>query len=341
MVFKIAGKEIGFREKVFEELEISFLSPDIKLSIPYVIITGKEPGPILYVGAGSHGDELTSILVASRLARELNVDDLKKGAIIIVPIHNPLAVLGKRRWSFIDNLDMNRVWPGDIEGNISEVIAYKLFNELVLYSDYLLDLHTAACDGENAPHALLPPPNTFKPRKERPYSAHRDKSLELAKYFGTPFITVSKIKSEHERKYYNYVFGELHVAATMKGIPGIVVELGEGGRISQKNVELGMNGVINVAKYLGIIHGNASPKENQILISETQVIRAPRGGIVVPKVEAGDKVNKDQIIAVLETYKDFIEIKSPIDGYVMRIRKYSIVEPGERIAVLGLPGKQL
>ena len=52
------------------------------------------------------------------------------------------------------------------------------------------------------------------------------------------------------------------------------------------------------------------------------------------KVSPGDRVSQGDIVAVLDTLWEQIEVRSPIDGYVVRVRRYGIVEPGERIAVI-------
>ncbi|RLG86043.1 MAG: hypothetical protein DRO39_04105 [Thermoprotei archaeon] len=335
MKISIGGVELGPRDKAFSELLVSTLSTGSELSIPFAVITGAEPGPILYVGAGSHGDEVTSMLVAMRIARDIGPDDIKRGALVVTPMHNPLAVLRKKRWGIVDNLDMNRVWPGDPEGNVSELIVHKIFSELVMKSDYALDLHTAAGDGENVPHAILPPEGVFTPRSDSSYAAKKDVTPDMARYFGVRFVARSRIREEKERKYYQYVYGELHVAATMRGVPAIVVELGEGGRVSRNAYELGYSGVLNVARYLGILEGVPEEHPQPVMLKgPSKAVRAPRGGVVTMKVSPGDRVSQGDIVAVLDTLWEQIEVRSPIDGYVVRVRRYGIVEPGERIAVI-------
>ena len=335
MRISIGGVELGPRDKVFAELKVSTLSTGSELSIPFAVVTGPEPGPVLYVGAGSHGDEVTSMLVAMRVARTIGPDDLRRGALVIAPMHNPLAVFRKRRWGIVDNLDMNRVWPGDPEGNISEVITHRIFSELVMKSDYALDLHTAASDGENVPHAILPPEGVFTPRSDRSYAAREDVTPSMARYFGVRFATRSRVREEKERKYYQYVYGELHVAATMHGVPTIVVELGEGGRLSRSAYQLGYSGVLNVARYIGVLRGEPEEHPEPVMLKGPfKAVRAPCGGIVTMEVSPGDRVSQGDVVAVLDAFWEQIEVRSPIDGYVVRVRRYAVVEPGERIAVI-------
>ncbi len=334
-IVRVAGRDFGPREKASDTLVVSNLSVGWDVEIYYTVITGPREGPVLYVGAGSHGDEVTSIYVALRLAKELGPDDLERGAVVVVPIHNPVAVLHKRRWGFIDHLDMNRVWPGDLEGNISERLAGTIFNNFVLESDYVLDLHTAASDGANAPHAIAPPEGWFKPREERPYAAKTDSSLEMARFFGVRFA--KRTSAGEVKKYYAYYPGELHVAAPQHGIPAIVVELGEGGRLSSEEFKLGFNGAVNVARWLGILKGDPIEYGEPIILGDFKAVRAPVGGIIVLKARLGEYVEEGSVVAYIETPRGTVEVKTPYAGYVVRVRRYAVVEPGERVVVVAPP----
>jgi hypothetical protein len=336
-IVRVASREFGPSEKASDALVVSRLSVGWDVELNYTVITGPREGPVLYVGAGSHGDEVTSIYAALRVAKELGPDDLERGAIVVVPIHNPVAVLHKRRWGFIDNLDMNRVWPGDPEGTISEVLTDTIFRSFVLESDYVLDLHTAASDGANVPHAIAPPEGWFKPREGRSYAARTDDSLLMAKYFGVRFA--KKTQAKEVKKYYAYYPGELHVAAPQHGIPAIVVELGEGGRLSMDEYRLGYNGVLNVAKWLGILKGDPVEHEEPIMLGEFKSVRAPVGGVVALKVGLGEYVEEGSVVAYIETPRETVEVKTPHSGYVVRVRRYAVVEPGERVVVVSSPEK--
>lgn len=341
MKLSIGGIEIRGGDKLHGEIAVADLSVG-ELNIEYVVVTGREEGPIVYVGAGQHGDEVTSVLAAMRLARSLGPDTVRKGAVIIVPVQNPVAVFSKRRQGMVDLLDMNRVWPGSREGSLTELIVDKLFNTLIARASHVVDLHTAASDGENAAHTIMPP-------REKPPVATgsldwdrivRD-STSMAKCFKTSFARYTVIKPEHERSYYQYPLGQLHVASAIQGKPAIVVELGEGGRVDEEMVKVGVEGVESLLKSLNIIDYGDSCNHSPILLEDVETIRAPRAGVVVMQKKPGAKVRKGEVLAMLETIYEAMELKSPIDGYVVRIRRYGFVEPGERIAVLGAGSERL
>jgi hypothetical protein len=329
----LAGTEVGPGDKVYGSLNVGRLSFGLDLEVEYVAVTGRAPGPVLYVGAGQHGDEVSSVLAASRLARMLGPDDLRRGAVIIVPVSNPVALLTKRRQGLVDGLDMNRTWPGDTKGNLTERVAAVLFQVLVSAATHVVDLHTAASDGENAPHTILPP-RSGVPGAPANWSSIVEESAAMARCFKTPFSKYTSYKPEHERKYYNHIMGELHVAAPLAGKPAIVVELGVGGRVDETMVKLGVEGVLDTMRTLGIMGEGGRCSHSPVLLGEFETVRAPRGGIATVRVGPGELVDEGSTVAVIEDHREVVELRSPIRGYAVRVRRYAVVEPGERIVVL-------
>ncbi|NIO22982.1 MAG: hypothetical protein GTN38_03060, partial [Candidatus Aenigmarchaeota archaeon] len=88
---------------------------------PVFVINGSTPGPKLWVHGGVHGDEHEGPQAIIRLARDLDPSALK-GVIIAVPVINTLAFEAFQRGSPVDNLDLNRCFPGKADGFISEQV---------------------------------------------------------------------------------------------------------------------------------------------------------------------------------------------------------------------------
>ncbi|NIU84027.1 MAG: hypothetical protein GWN64_11290, partial [Candidatus Thorarchaeota archaeon] len=81
--------------------------------------------------------------------------------------------------------------------------------------------------------------------------------------------------------------------------------------ISQNAVEVGLRGVLNVMKALGMINGEIEPQEGVHVIegklSRTE-INANKGGIVSTLVNVGDPVKKGQVIGkILNGWGDPVE----------------------------------
>jgi predicted deacylase len=92
--------------------------------VPVLIARGKNEGPVLGLTAAIHGNELNGIPVIQRLFAALDASELS-GTVIGVPVMNiPGLMLEQRK--FNDGVDLNRIAPGDPDGNLSQVYIYRL-----------------------------------------------------------------------------------------------------------------------------------------------------------------------------------------------------------------------
>src|SRR5262245_47395787 len=97
-------------------------------------------GPTIVLTAGVHGDEYEGQVALSELARALGIDEIQ-GRVIIVPMVNgPACHAGERRTP-IDGLNLNRAFPGKVDGSFTAQLAH--FTEIELYAraDYAADFH--------------------------------------------------------------------------------------------------------------------------------------------------------------------------------------------------------
>src|SRR4029077_6743515 len=100
------------------------------VQVPVVIINGSDDGPVVYLHAGSHGQEtIYSVEMLRRLRAELDRAQLK-GAVIAVPIANLLAhqfamrvpphYAAREGVAFAG--DLHKLWPGDPHGSMTQRI---------------------------------------------------------------------------------------------------------------------------------------------------------------------------------------------------------------------------
>ena len=217
---------------------------------PVISVAGAKAGPVLLVNAGVHGGEYPAIEAVIRLGKTLDPKKIS-GTVILMPVLNLPAF--RTRTPFvcpIDNVNPNRVFPGDPNGSYSEQMTHALINEFVVYADAYIDLH-----GGDIPEALVPfvicrseagltDPNA------RDVAA---RSKEIAIAFGLPYVlTVSKPMQPAKGQ-------SSYAAAAEKGIPAILAEAGGVGQMQAEAVELLVNGVVNVMRHLGIMAGDSMP----------------------------------------------------------------------------------
>jgi predicted deacylase len=179
-------------ERRHGHLPLSALSNQTPMAVPVSVIHGRRDGPVLFVSAAVHGDELTGVAICRRLlaSKALAVG---RGTLLMVPIVNAFGFISHSRY-LPDRRDLNRSFPGSVRGSLAAQLANLFLTEVVARSNYGIDLHSAAIHRSNLPQIRV--------------DSH-DEALELAEAFGAPIIVHSGLRE-----------GSLRQAALRKGRAG-------------------------------------------------------------------------------------------------------------------------
>lgn len=327
----IAGRTFaqGVRETV--EIPVIELADGTWVTFRFVVIRGREAGPVVYLGSGVHGDEVGSIAILAAVARRLSVEDVR-GTVILVPVQNPLGFQGQHRIplglllkSPTDQSphDMYLSYPGDPNGNSTQLMAHVLYSEVISKADLVIDLHTPTVGGRYVPFAFLPPPDLGE-------VASRARAVARA-------LGVEAILSTTTGIYVNA--GTAHVVAAKAGIPALGVEMGEGGRVEYDIVERGVAGILNVLRFVGALRGATEERPVPLGMKEFVQVRAKRGGLLRPSVLLGDHVEVGQPIAtIVNPCGELLEdVRSPVAGLFVRATTFPSVCTGERVGQVGVP----
>ncbi len=315
-VLRIGGVMVRAGELRDIHLPISETYTGDPVSMPIRVIRAKKPGPRVLITAAVHGNELNG----TGVIREMLFDEppsLVKGAIVCVPVINVFGFERNERY-LPDGRDMNRSFPGSTYGSLASRVANTIMTELVAHCDCCLDLHSAAQYRTNFPNVR----GDLRNQKVR----------SLAEAFGCELIVNGKGPE-----------GSMRRAACDAGCPTIILEAGEVSKIEPSVLEIGLRGIHNVLRSLGMTKGAPIKPPYQASIRRTTWIRAELGGLLRFHVAPGDIVSAGQPIASNESV--FGESKSvliaPVDGIVLGMTTLPAVKPGEPVCHLAVPRQKI
>lgn len=257
--------------------------------------------PHVLITAGIHGGEATGIWVARRLVQWLGGQRLL-GQVTVIPVANPAAFRKLTRCSPYDELDLNRIFPGEPEGTPSMVLASLLW-EHARQADLLVDLHCCGIFGSDYTLALW---------QEFPFAR------ELAAQIDIPVV----VQSGGTRS-------QLFVEACHAGKPAVILELAGGqfgnggGLLDRRSGERGFTAVSNLLIRLGVVEGSA-PVVHPRFYGKLQEVRALRAALWSPAVQPGAPVTEGQVLGDL----DGEPLICPATGVAVSVRADSYVFPG-------------
>lgn len=295
------------------------------VEMPVAVIRGRQPGPTLYLQAGLHGDEMTGIDICRRVLAELDPEHLS-GTVVSVPLANPPAHRSRTRGAVNEErgpIDANRVFPGSEGGLLTERIVHTLFHEFVSHADLVLDLHSALDGCTIAPFVYIDPDDDSSGTLVRRETA--------ARAFGTPYLYY---KGRGQKLGTSDMSRSLRSQADAAGIPSFSAEMGESRRVTADFVPIGVRGVHNVLRHLGMEPGEVEAPEAQRSFRTITLVHAKEGGALRWHVGLGDDVTAGQPIAELvDVFGDAVEtFTAPTDGFILRKMLFGSISTGAEVA---------
>jgi predicted deacylase len=294
--------------------------PEIR--IPITVVNGNKKGPVLALTAGIHGYEYPPVLALQRLKDQLDPTKIN-GAVILVHVVNIPSFLKRTiYYNPFDWKNQNRVFPGIIDGTMTERIAYQITDQVLKQCDYHLDLHCG--DGNEDLMTYLYYTETGNPELD-------NKTMALAINFG--FKTIIHVTTDPEKQKASMCAN----ASLFMGKPAITVECGKLGRTDEKDTASILQGCTNILKYLKMIDGRPKLLFDPIWIKKTTYIRSEHEGIFYPLSQGGSHVQKGELMGYLTDFFGNIiqKAEAPHDGIVMYIVATPPMSKGEPMVKIG------
>jgi predicted deacylase len=304
----------------YVETPVTIMATGQPLTYAAHILRGEQPGPRIGILSGLHGDEFSTAVLVLSLFPLLELNTLV-GTVVLVPMANSLGFEAATRSTPHDMANLNRVFPGNPRGTVTEILAAKLTETFIRNCDVIFDLHSE--------------PDTMNIRcfyTALPVDDYGKRALALSKASGCPLIFTTKA-----------IGGSLAETAQALGVLAVMPETGgplpgPAGLMKEAQSE-----ILNMLRYLRVIPGQAEEAGLQVIVDAVTHIRAPVGGLFHP-VMGFDGVctaaAKDQLLGtIISPYSGLTlaELRAPhADSWMKMVRgRISRVHPGDPLYIIG------
>ena len=273
-------------------------------------------GRRLAIVTGVHGDELEGQYVAFELARRLKASpELLSGTIDIYPAVNPLGINSIERSVPMFDVDLNRTFPGDECGELTETLAAAVIGD-ISGADVAVDIHASNIFLREMPQIRI-------------NEISADSLLPIAPLLNVDYVWVHASSTVLE--------STLAYTLNERGTRTLVVETGVGMRITRDYGERLVDGILRLAASLGMWAGRFRAYRAPIVSRDGAVsyLNAEAGGIFLPEAEHGTPVIAGQRIGIIAdtlTGKVTQTITAPTSGLLFTLREYPVVYPGSLVA---------
>ena len=304
----IGDSVIEAGEKKVVELSVAPMYTHDDLSITVQVIRSKKPGPVLFLSAALHGDEINGVEIIRRVLKHSALKRLR-GTLLAIPIVNVYGFLHHDRY-LPDGRDINRSFPGSTKGSLTGRVAHTFINEIVSKCSHGIDLHTGARHRSNFPQIR----------------ADLDDSgaLAMTEAFGVPLAIHARTRD-----------GSLRECAGDMGISVILYEAGEALRFDEMHIRAGVKGVLNVMRAIDMLPANVRGKlpPKPTISGQTSWMRAPASGILRTLVRLGANVAEGQLLGLIGDPLGEVEteIHATCEGMVIGGTNLPLVYEGDAI----------
>ena len=306
--FTFAGHSVAPGTRETFDLHIGEFADHTPSHMPVHIIHGKKPGPVLFVSAAIHGDEILGVEIIRRLRKAPSLKSLA-GTLMLIPVVNTYGFISQSRY-LPDRRDLNRSFPGSSRGSLAGRIARSFMTEIVGIANYGIDLHTAAIHRENLPQVRA---DMDDPEVEA-----------MAKAFNAPMVLHGALRE-----------GSLRECAGQEGVKVLLYEASEALRYDELCIRTGLRGVLQVMAHLGMVTGSKvqAAKKPTVISRSSKWVRAPSGGVMRTLRKLGDAVKEGDVLAIVSDPLGLSEEKvlASIDGVVFGRANLPVVNQGDAL----------
>ena len=273
-------------------------------------------GPRIAVVTGMYGDELEGQFVAYELAHRLSeTPGSLTGVVDIYPALNTLGLSSNEHGVPQFDIDLERTFPGNPDGNLTEALADAVFEDIlgsracviIHCSDgYVRELTQARIDEEDS-----------------------DALVSMACLLNPQIVWARGPRAASEPT--------LAHALNSRGCPAIVVEMGMGMSVNRDAGLWLVEGILRLLDSFHAWHGPtiALPYPRVVRGGNVAILPASRPGLFLPYAEHGARVRRGDVLGAIVDPLDGSsahEVLASCDGLLFTLRVYPVVQPGSLLA---------
>ncbi|MCQ8186449.1 succinylglutamate desuccinylase/aspartoacylase family protein [Parvularcula maris] len=296
----------GTRQVV--DLPLSLLADHTQIHMDAEVLHGERGGPVAFVSAAIHGDEIIGVEIVRQLAQRIDIQDVC-GTVILVPVVNTYGFISLSRY-LPDRRDLNRSFPGTAGGSLASQLAHTFMKEIVRRSAFGIDLHSGAVHRENLPQIRA--------------DLESDEVRAMAEAFAAPVMLSSKLRD-----------GSLREAACETGCNVLLYEAGEALRFEGQAVTTGVEGVLRVLSHRGVLKAAHPPKPGMPSAEamSSYWTRASMGGLFRTAKKLGERVAEDEVIGAISDPLGKVNqtIRAREGGIVIGLLNMPVVNRGDAL----------
>jgi uncharacterized protein len=263
------------------------------IDVPYTILRGAMPGPLVWSMAARDGDEVHATLVAMDLLRTLAADDLL-GTVVVMPIANVpgFGVLSRE----------HPLAPTYLEQQMDD----RFFDLIAARGGSFIDLHSAGVPSDTVDWTLGVEGD--------------ERSLAMALAYGSAYVYEHRVGAG-EGTDPALLDGALYVRLSLAGVPSILIEAGGGLPPLAVTVARAAAGVRNVLRVLGSLDQPVESTSAPRMLHGFRIVTPTRGGLFADGVALGEEVLVGQRLArIVDPHGETVEeILAPTAGVVLTV----------------------
>jgi len=270
--FEFGGTSVAAGTRAVVELALPRLNSQALMSMSVHVLHGRKDGPVMFISAAIHGDELNGVEIVRRILATKLLGRLG-GTLIAIPVVNGYGLSQHSRY-LPDRRDLNRSFPGSESGSLASRLAHLFMSRIVSRSSVGIDFHTGSGHRTNLPQirADLDDPQTEA----------------LARSFGVPVMLNAPLRA-----------GSMRGSAGELGTRILLYEAGEALRFDELAIRAGVAGVFGVLRSLDMLppstRKSTSYREPYVARS-SRWERAPQSGILRARVVPGARVERGEVL---------------------------------------------